>query len=127
MALLAQGLVTCIRSPMAFQTLPVAEVLLEDALAFGTAFVPPAPLRPDAVCLPCPETKFVRVLSSLQVACEPGSRSGLVAEGDGWDALSKKHCPACDLCLCISTDKPVTCLAVFYLSVQTSAVSVKKE
>lgn len=75
-------------------------------------FVPPAPLRPGVPCLPCSETKFVRVLSSLQVACEPGSRSGLVAEGDGKDALSKKHCPACDLCLCISTDKPVTCVAV---------------
>lgn len=51
----------------------------------------------------------------------------LVAEGDGWHALSKKHCPVCDLCLCISTDKPVTSLAVFFLSVQTSTVSVKKE
>lgn len=46
-------------------------------------FVPPAPLRLDVLCIPCPETKFVRVLSSLQVACEPGSRSGLVTEGDG--------------------------------------------
>lgn len=120
------GTVTCMRSLMAFQTLPAAEVLLEDALAFGTAFCPPVPLRPDALCLPCPQTKFVRVLRSLQVACEPGSRSGLAAEGDGWDALSKKHCLACDLCLCISTDKSVTCLAVFFLSVQTSTVSVKE-
>lgn len=66
---------------------------------------PPAPLRLDALCLPCPETKFVRVLSSLRVACEPGSRSGLVAEGDGWDVLPKKHCLACDLYLCISTSQ----------------------
>lgn len=41
-ALLAQGLMTRIRSPMAFQTLPAAEVLLEDALAFGTAFCSPS-------------------------------------------------------------------------------------
>lgn len=36
------GPVTCMRSLMAFQTLPAAEVLLEDALAFGTAFCPPS-------------------------------------------------------------------------------------
>lgn len=83
-------------------------------------FCPPVPLRSDALCLPCPERKFVRVLRYLQVACEPGSRSGLVAEGDGWDVLFKKHCLVCDLCLCISTDKSVTCVAVFFLSVQTS-------
>lgn len=40
LALLARGLMTCIRSPMAFETLLAAEEQLEDALAFGTAFCP---------------------------------------------------------------------------------------